>query len=111
MVLVESIEYALVYTSTPYNIQNVKKLRRRSMQTHVRPSLAQEHTTNLMQCLVKEDLQKDGLSLSKRPVPKVGLGEVKIRVLATAVCGTDKSIYSSAKSEGIRTEMQRYSGG
>ena len=34
--------------------------------------------------------------------------EVKIRVLATSVCGTDKSIYRSATSEGIRTEMQRY---
>lgn len=79
------------------------------MQTHIRTSLAEESKTGLMQCLVKEDLKTDGLTLSDRPIPKVGLGEVKIKVLATAVCGTDKSIYNSAKSEGIRTEMQRYS--
>lgn len=71
------------------------------------PSMEQEKTT--MKCLVKEDLQANGLALKtsyKEPQP--GFGEVKIRVLATAVCGTDKSIYNSAKSEGIRREMQRY---
>ncbi len=62
-----------------------------------------------MKCLIKEDLQKDGLSLlTDRPEPKLGFDDVKIRVLATAVCGTDKSIYQSGKSEGIRREMQRY---
>ena len=62
-----------------------------------------------MKCLIKEDLAKDGFKLSNsQAVPSPGFGEVKIRVLATAVCGTDKSIYSSAKSEGIRREMARY---
>lgn len=62
-----------------------------------------------MRCLMKEDLNKDGFTLSNsQPVPKPGFGEVRIKVLATAVCGTDKSIYSSARSEGIRKEMQRY---
>jgi threonine 3-dehydrogenase len=62
-----------------------------------------------MKCLIKEDLQRDGLSLKDAALePKLGYDDVKIRVLSTAVCGTDKSIYHSAKSEGIRREMQRY---
>ncbi|MBX9687339.1 MAG: alcohol dehydrogenase catalytic domain-containing protein [Candidatus Obscuribacterales bacterium] len=62
-----------------------------------------------MKCLIKENLAADGFSLKEtHPVPKPGFGEVRIKVLATAVCGTDKSIYNSAKSEGIRKEMQRY---
>lgn len=62
-----------------------------------------------MHCLVKEDLDKDGLTfLTNHPEPVLALDEVKIRVLATAVCGTDKSIYTSAQSEGIRNEMKRY---
>jgi len=62
-----------------------------------------------MKCLVKEDLQLDGFSLrSDVPEPVLGFDDVKIRVLATAVCGTDKSIYHSGRSEGIRREMQRY---
>lgn len=81
------------------------------MHTEVRPgaSATKEHLNRTMKCLVKEDLQIDGFKLRndyKEPVP--GFGEVKIRVLATSVCGTDKSIYNSAKSEGIRREMQRY---
>ncbi len=62
-----------------------------------------------MKCLIKENLTVNGLSLKDNiPAPKVGFGEVRIRVLATAVCGTDKSIYTSERSEGIRREMQRY---
>lgn len=62
-----------------------------------------------MQCLVKEDVEKDGLTYKTDwQEPVVGFDEVKIKVLATAVCGTDKSIYNSGKSEGIRREMQRY---
>lgn len=72
-----------------------------------------EHNTETsrktMKCLVKENLASDGFSLkTSYQVPSPGFGEVKIKVLATAVCGTDKSIYNSAKSEGIRKEMQRY---
>jgi threonine 3-dehydrogenase len=66
-------------------------------------------TRNTMKCLIKEDLALSGLTLKNDvAVPQVGFGEVKIRVLSTAVCGTDKSIYNSAASEGIRKEMQRY---
>jgi threonine 3-dehydrogenase len=62
-----------------------------------------------MKCLIKEDLQLDGLTLKDAAhEPQLGYDDVKIRVLSTAVCGTDKSIYHSAKSEGIRREMQRY---
>ena len=79
------------------------------MQTQSVPNFSQESPIKRMKCLVKEDLEKDGLSLKTDILePQVGVGEVKIRVLATAVCGTDKSIYNSAKSEGIRTEMKRY---
>src|SRR5271155_5517846 len=65
-----------------------------------------------MKCLVKEDLFKNGLTLKKdAPAPRPGTDEVKIRVLATSVCGTDKGIYQSAASEGMRSEMQRYLNG
>jgi threonine 3-dehydrogenase len=65
-----------------------------------------------MKCLMKQDLQKDGLNLKLDAIePELGFDDVKIRVLATAVCGTDKSIYQSGKSEGIRREMQRYLSG
>lgn len=64
----------------------------------------------VMKCLVKED-DKDGLTLmTAHPEPQMKLDEVKIKVLATAVCGTDKSIFTSAQSEGIRNEMKRYIG-
>jgi threonine 3-dehydrogenase len=73
------------------------------------PQMKQETRAKEMKCLVKEDLHADGLSLvTNRPEPQLGLDDVKIRVLATAVCGTDKSIYNSGTNEGIRKEMQRY---
>jgi threonine 3-dehydrogenase len=80
-------------------------------------TLAQELKTkttgkNQMKCLVKDDLMKNGLTLRKDMTqPTLAVDEVKIRVLATSVCGTDKSIYQSANSDGIRSEMQRYLGG
>lgn len=62
-----------------------------------------------MKCLIKEDLKTDGLTLRKDvQQPSLGFDDVKIQVIATAVCGTDKSIYNSGQSEGIRNEMQRY---
>ena len=65
----------------------------------------------VMKCLLKEQLDKDGLVLAgDRALPPVGSDEVRIKVLATSVCGTDKSIYHSSSSEGIRREMQRYLG-
>lgn len=70
-----------------------------------------ESSGKYMKCLIKEDLDKDGLTLqTAHPEPEVKLDEVKIKVLATAVCGTDKSIYASANNEGIRSEMRRYLG-
>src|SRR5580658_1547905 len=77
--------------------------------TLLEPRTTQEPRSKLMKCLIKEDLKQDGLTLTNnRPEPQVGLDEVKIKVLATAVCGTDKSIYHSPQFEGIRKEMQRY---
>lgn len=74
-----------------------------------RSQMKQETRENHMKCLVKEDLHADGLSLrTNYPEPQLGYDDVKIRVLATAVCGTDKSIYHSGQSEGMRKEMQRY---
>jgi Threonine dehydrogenase and related Zn-dependent dehydrogenases len=62
-----------------------------------------------MRCLIKESLDQDGLNLKTGvEIPELKSDEVRIKVLATAVCGTDKSIYHSSNSEGIRLEMQRY---
>lgn len=67
------------------------------------------NTDGTMQCLIKEDLDKNGLTyVNDHAQPQTNLDEVKIKVLATAVCGTDKSIYTSSTNDGIRTEMQRY---
>ncbi|MBI1269821.1 alcohol dehydrogenase catalytic domain-containing protein [bacterium] len=73
------------------------------------PDSKKEERSGGMNCLVKESLEKDGLILkSGIALPEVGSDEVRIRVKATAVCGTDKSIYHSSTSEGIRREMLRY---
>jgi threonine 3-dehydrogenase len=62
-----------------------------------------------MKCLIKEDLAVNGFTLKHdRAKPAVGYDDVRIKVLSTAVCGTDKGIYNSGSSEGIRREMQRY---
>jgi len=62
-----------------------------------------------MRCLVKENLNLDGLSFkSDYPEPKVERNDVKIKVLAAGICGTDKGIFNSSKNEGIRKEMLRY---
>lgn len=71
----------------------------------------QESKIEAMRCLVKESLDTDGLTLRNDvEIPEVRSDEVRIKVLSTAVCGTDKSIYQSSKSEGIRLEMKRYIG-
>ncbi|MFV0399164.1 MAG: L-threonine 3-dehydrogenase [Oscillospiraceae bacterium] len=46
-----------------------------------------------MNALVKE-APGEGLALKRVPVPQLGVGEVKIRVLKTAICGTDLHIYN-----------------
>jgi threonine 3-dehydrogenase len=62
-----------------------------------------------MKGLVKENLDLDGLTLkTDLPSPKPASREVKIKVLATSVCGTDKSIYLSSGNQAIKTEMRRH---
>jgi threonine 3-dehydrogenase len=91
------------------NLDVISQLQGGVMQTQLKPVTIKESCGKTMKCLIKQDLDKDGLVLStERAVPSAGFGEVKIRVLATAVCGTDKSIYHSARSAGIRSEMRRY---
>jgi len=46
-----------------------------------------------MRALVKEAPGK-GLTLKEVDIPETGIGDVKIRVLKTAVCGTDLHIYN-----------------
>lgn len=87
------------------------KATEKSIETQTGPGNTAIIGNKTMKCLVKEDLDKDGLTfVGDHKEPACRLDEVKIRVLATAVCGTDKSIYTSAQSEGIRTEMRRYVG-
>ncbi|GHU25678.1 L-threonine 3-dehydrogenase [Betaproteobacteria bacterium] len=45
-----------------------------------------------MYALVKEGAEK-GLTLKKVPVPTLGVGDVKIKIHKTAICGTDMHIY------------------
>lgn len=79
------------------------------MQTLTPTIVQQELPGKSIRCLKKESLEQDGLSLKSGVAePVLEFDGVKIRVLATSVCGTDKSIYNSGKSEGIRREMQRY---
>ena len=47
---------------------------------------------NEMYAIVKEKADV-GLSLVKKPIPEPGPGEVLIRILKTAICGTDLHIY------------------
>lgn len=63
-----------------------------------------------MRCLRKEALDRDGLTLRDVAEPELRHGEVKIKVLAASVCGTDKSIYTSTRHRAIVEEMIRYSG-
>lgn len=65
-----------------------------------------------MQALKKQSLLKDGLQLvDDQPEPRVGHSEVKIRVAAASICGTDQSIYQITSKPGMRDEMLTYNGG
>jgi threonine dehydrogenase-like Zn-dependent dehydrogenase len=65
-----------------------------------------------MRALKKQSLVEDGLQLvSNEPEPGVGHSEVKIRVEAASICGTDQSIYQITSRPGMRDEMLNYSGG
>jgi threonine 3-dehydrogenase len=65
-----------------------------------------------MQALKKLSLTEDGLQFVKdEPEPKVGHQDVKIRVEAASICGTDQSIYQITSRPGMRDEMLVYNGG
>jgi threonine 3-dehydrogenase len=65
-----------------------------------------------MQALKKQSLLEDGLQLvSNEPEPRVGHSEVKIRVEAASICGTDQGIYQITSRQGMRDEMLTYNGG
>jgi len=47
----------------------------------------------MMDALVKQGPEK-GLTLMKMPIPEPGMGEVRIKIHKTAICGTDVHIYN-----------------
>ena len=65
-----------------------------------------------MQALKKQSLTEDGLRyVTDAHEPAVGHGDVKIRVEAASICGTDQSIYLITSRQGMRDEMLTHSGG
>lgn len=65
-----------------------------------------------MQALKKRSLTEDGLQfVETEPEPRVGHSDVKIRVEAASICGTDQSIYQITSRPGMRDEMLAYNGG
>ncbi|HKS40664.1 MAG TPA: alcohol dehydrogenase catalytic domain-containing protein, partial [Blastocatellia bacterium] len=65
-----------------------------------------------MQALKKRSLTEDGLQfVETEPEPHVGHSDVKIRVEAASICGTDQSIYQITSRPGMRDEMLAYNGG
>ncbi|HWP44407.1 MAG TPA: alcohol dehydrogenase catalytic domain-containing protein [Blastocatellia bacterium] len=65
-----------------------------------------------MQALKKLSLTEDGLQfITDEPEPSVGHQDVKIRVEAASICGTDQSIYQITSRPGMRDEMLVYNGG
>lgn len=65
-----------------------------------------------MQALKKQNLSEDGLQyVADEPEPRVGHQDVKIRVQAASICGTDQSIYQITSRPGMRDEMLAYNGG
>jgi threonine 3-dehydrogenase len=65
-----------------------------------------------MQALKKLNLTEDGLTfVDNQPEPRVGHQDVKIRVQAASICGTDQSIYQITSRLGMRDEMLVSAGG
>jgi threonine 3-dehydrogenase len=65
-----------------------------------------------MQALKKPTLLQDGLQfVADEPEPPVGRSEVKVRMEAASICGTDQSIYQITSRAGMRDEMLVYNGG
>lgn len=59
-----------------------------------------------MLALKKLSLTEDGLKLvADEPEPRAGRREVKIRVEAASICGTDQSIYHITSRPGMRDQM------
>jgi len=65
-----------------------------------------------LKALKKVRLEEDGLQfIENHPEPEAAPAEVKIRVLAAGICGTDFAIYHSSSRPGIQGEMLRHHGG
>ncbi|MBI3650851.1 MAG: alcohol dehydrogenase catalytic domain-containing protein [Acidobacteria bacterium] len=65
-----------------------------------------------MQALKKESLLEDGLHyVTDQAEPPVGHFDVKIKVTAASICGTDQSIYQITSRQGMRDEMLIHNGG
>jgi len=65
-----------------------------------------------MQALKKQSVVQDGLELvSNEPEPRIGHSDVKIKVEAASICGTDQGIYQITSRQGMRDEMLTYNGG
>ena len=65
-----------------------------------------------MKALKKTTLLEDGLRLvTDEPEPAIGHSDVKIRMEAASICGTDQSIYQITSKAGMRDEMLVYNGG
>jgi threonine 3-dehydrogenase len=65
-----------------------------------------------MLALKKPSLTKDGLLLvENEPEPPVAHTQIKIKVEAASICGTDQGIYQIANRPGMRDEMAMYNGG
>ena len=61
-----------------------------------------------MKALIKTRLEEEGLHfVADAPEPKLHPAEVKVRVFAAGICGTDFGIYHSPSRQGIRDEMLR----
>ncbi len=64
-----------------------------------------------MKALRKEHLDVEGLHyVDTQPEPVPSPSEVKIRVIAAGICGTDYGIYHSSTRRGIQDEMLRHLG-
>lgn len=65
-----------------------------------------------MQALKKMSLTEDGMRfVTDQPEPRIGHQDVKIRVHAASICGTDQSIYHITSRRGMRDEMLIHNGG
>src|SRR5947207_8973430 len=80
---------------------------------HAHTAKADRETSgDIMQALKKPSLTEDGLQyVTDAREPAVRHRDVKIRVEAASICGTDQSIYQITSRQGMRDEMLAYNGG